>query len=239
MQSAAALAATAAGSWICALDLSDRRALLALGRARRYAAGALISSPLDPARGLFMVMEGSVQISIGRWDGAHCLLQIVRAGGSFAETSIVSGARESIAVTARTEALLHFVPRNALRRLLEERPPVLCAFTAALAMRARYQTLLLETLVLLKPLERLQARLAGLAMSTEPDWTGAQSVRLDITQTELAAMCALSRPVVNRILKTLASWNQVELGYGLIAVRRALLEDVRMRRDGARAQRCN
>jgi CRP/FNR family cyclic AMP-dependent transcriptional regulator len=228
----AAQAATATGSWICALAPSDKEELWRLGKSRRLLPGVVLSSPGEPLQALHMVLEGSVQFSVNRTDGAHCLLQIVWAGGSFGETAMACAGRESITATVRTEALLHVIPHAPLDRLLDERPALLRALAASLAMRARYQVQLLETLVLLRPRDRLRARLAGLAMSTDLGRAGRECVRLDVTQTELASMCALSRPVVNRILNDLAARDEVVLGYGLIAVNPRLMHRVRADRDG-------
>ncbi|MBL8773492.1 MAG: Crp/Fnr family transcriptional regulator [Phenylobacterium sp.] len=203
-------------SWIDTLPCSARDALLSAGRRRDYPAGAQVYGLGDSPGGLYRVQTGSARIYLGGADGQILILRLSRAGDVFGQTVALDGAPAPIFVEARTPLSVLFFPQAELSRLQMRHPEILEGLSRQAATTIRGLMAALQELALMPLPMRLLSRLRALSRDAPAaeGWS-----RVDISQWEVTAMLAASRPAVNKALRSLERDGAVRLGRGWIEMR--------------------
>jgi small-conductance mechanosensitive channel len=117
------------------LDEGDVAALAAASRRRALRAGEILLRAGEPGASLFIVVEGVLDAWHEGPDGARQWLASVGAGGTIGEFSLLTGEPRSATVTAKRDALLLEIGRDALLPVLERRPELAEALGRVLAAR--------------------------------------------------------------------------------------------------------
>jgi len=219
-------------NWVDALGAETRAALLAVGRPRRFLAGATVYYSTDTPDGVFLIVSGSAYLQLGRRTGETLLLRIARQGEVLGELVALDAAPAPIVVSARTDLAVISFPRPEFARLRTTYPEIRDALVQALSVHLRGSLQLMEEIALLALPERARSRLCILAQEASPLAAGVQPVALDITQAELASMLACSRPALNKVLAALEDAGEIALRFKVIEVRPGLM-DVLRRKTGA------
>jgi CRP/FNR family transcriptional regulator len=100
-------------------DLAD---LVIDCRYRTPAKGERFFEAGDPSEAFFVVVGGEVKLSSATPAGRECVVEVVRAGESFALVSVLDGDPHPVSATALTDCGVIRVPRAAFLRLLARRP---------------------------------------------------------------------------------------------------------------------
>ena len=214
-------------NWVDKLSAETRAALLAVGRPRRFQAGATVHYSIDAPDGVFLIVSGSAYLHLGRRTGETLLLRIARQGEVFGELVALDAAPAPIFVSARTDLVAISFPRSEFVRLRTAYPEIRDALVQALAVHLRGSLQLMEEIALLALPERARARLCILAQEASPLTAGVEPVALDITQAELASMLASSRPALNKVLAILEEAGEIALRFKVIEVRPGLMDALR------------
>lgn len=130
--------------------------LLAAVRERHLPAGTTLLREGDPGDGLYILREGTVEISLpGASPGARMLAEL-GPGAVFGEMAILEEKPRSAAAVARTDAKVWFVPREAVLAAIRQSPELGLRLLRELSRRLREfnrlyveQTLQMERLALL------------------------------------------------------------------------------------------
>jgi CRP/FNR family transcriptional regulator, cyclic AMP receptor protein len=176
--------------------------LTAALRSRRYRHDEVIFHVDDPGDSLFVVVNGSVKITLSADDGTEpAILTTIGRGGFFGELALLDGAPRSATAIAMDAVEALVLRRDAFDRLVDSEPGLRRALLASLAAEIRRLTAQVEDLHFLD----LPGRLARhLLRVIEPGGDGSATgeVRLPwpYTQGELAGMIGGSRQSVNRLL---------------------------------------
>jgi CRP/FNR family transcriptional regulator, cyclic AMP receptor protein len=189
--------------------LDDRTlALLALAlRPRRYKRGVVIFHEDDPGDSLYIVMGGSVKITVSAEDGTEpTILATIGPGGFFGELALLDGAPRSATASALGPVETLVLGRAPFDRLVDEQPALRRALLVSLAREIRRLTGQVEDLHFLDLPGRLARHLLRLApaeqgavgLATVPE--GEIRLPWPYTQGELAGMIGGSRQSVNRLL---------------------------------------
>ena len=171
-------------------------------RVRRFRRGETVFHLGDPGDALFIVMSGSIKITLPADTGDEAILATLRPGDFFGELALLDGAPRSATAIAIEATETYVLPRDRFRDLIATEPIMRDALLATMAAEVRRLTHHVEELHFLDITGRLASRLARLAnesgATAQPDGT----IRLagPLTQGDLAAMIGCTRQSVNKLL---------------------------------------
>jgi CRP/FNR family cyclic AMP-dependent transcriptional regulator len=185
------------------LPAAERRRLLGHGAERVLREGEVLFAEGEPCRGLYLLVEGQVELRQISPRGRAQVLHSEGPGATLGEAPLFDrgGYVASAVATAPTRAL--FVPRAAIVALFRRYPEVALSLLETLARRARHFADLAGRLTFRPVHERLAhyiVRAAG--------WPGHRvpaglTVDLGLTQEQLAAHVGTVRELVARALSQL------------------------------------
>ncbi len=162
-----------------------------------FGRGAFIQHEGDACRAMYCIREGRVRIFKTSPEGKIQVLKVMGAGETFNEVPVFDGGPNPASAQALEPTTLYVIGKEALRRLVRDRPAVALALLAAFAGKLRHFTHLVEEL----SFKTVTARLANilLGFAAEGDRGGAPPPRM--SQQDLAAMAGTAREMVGRALK--------------------------------------
>jgi len=190
--------------------LEDRQieALASICVPADYPKGRTIFLEGSQAQGLYVVMSGQVKIFKLSLEGREQIIHIYGPGEPFGEVPVFEGGRFPANAEATADSRVLFVPRDGLRRLLENDSTLAMNMLAALSRKLRRFTVKLENLTLKETPQRVAAYLLDLSDRSG----GAAEVTLDISKGHLAGLLGTAQETLSRVLKRLSE-------AGLIRVR--------------------
>lgn len=180
---------------------------------RHYDRGEVIE--VEGARGgsLRFVKSGLVKLSTTSADGREQVLRLVPAGESFNLMAALDGQPSAATATALDRTTIYSIRRDALSRLLAERPEVARAAMVALAATTRELISLAKDLALY----HVDERLARLLLDQER--CACERCRKHyMTQQEMAAIIGTAREMVGRALHNFQAAGIIELHHGHVVV---------------------
>ena len=184
------------------LDEEGLASLVRGMRIRRFRRSETVFHVGDPGDALFVVMSGSIKITLPADTGDEAILATLRPGDFFGELALLDGAPRSATAVAIEPTETFILARDRFRELIATEPVMREALLATMAAEVRRLTHHVEELHFLDITGRLASRLARLA--DEPGAVVSQdgSVRLPgpLTQGDLAAMIGCTRQSVNKLL---------------------------------------
>lgn len=158
--------------------------------------GAFIQHEGDACRAMYCVREGRVRVFKTSSEGKMQVLKVMGPGETFNEVPVFDGGPNPASAQALERAILYVFGKEALRRLVRERPAVALALLAVFAGKLRHFTRLVEEL----SFKTVTARLANilLGFAAEASRSGPPP---RMSQQDLAAMAGTAREIVGRALK--------------------------------------
>jgi CRP/FNR family transcriptional regulator, dissimilatory nitrate respiration regulator len=175
----------------------------AAGTIRRLAAGEALFRQADPARAIFAVLSGRVQLLRHTSAGQRVLLHDARPGELLAEAALFAEAYHCDA-TAAIAAEVRVLPKPALHEALRRDPALALGLAGTLA----HQVQALRGRLALRDLRPARERvLAGLALHAGP---GGGAVRLPGTLADFAAEIGLTHEALYRTLASLEREGRIE-----------------------------
>jgi CRP/FNR family transcriptional regulator, cyclic AMP receptor protein len=194
--------ALAAVPLFAGLDADGMASLTRGMRIRRFRRGETIFHLGDPGDALFIVMGGSIKITLPADSGDEAILATLRPGDFFGELALLDGAPRSATAVAIEATETYILPRERFRELISSEPIMREALLATLAAEVRRLTHHVEELHFLDITGRLASRLTRLASESGATKLADGSIRLagPLTQGDLAAMIGCTRQSVNKLL---------------------------------------
>jgi CRP/FNR family transcriptional regulator, cyclic AMP receptor protein len=188
-----------------------------LGQPDRVAvAGQMLKSELQPGqivfargdagRNVYLVVSGSVRLSVFSADGRLLSFKHANAGDIFGEIAALDGGRRTADAVALTRVVAMTLTKEQLDRLIETNPRVARAAIGWLCQRLRDTSAQAEAIAL-HPVEVRLARYLLSRMMPAPSGSPAAgpsdrkaTIDLGISQGELASLIGASRQKVNAAL---------------------------------------
>jgi CRP/FNR family transcriptional regulator/CRP/FNR family cyclic AMP-dependent transcriptional regulator len=202
------------------LRKEDLQALASRGTVRNYRTGTVIFHEGAKGDSLHIIVEGAVRISMLSARGEEATLAILGPGECIGDLSMLDGRPRSASAIATQPAKTLIVTREHFRSWLLERPRAALVLLETLAMRVRRTDEALADMAFLDLPHRLVKRLVELTHNhPEVHASTRASVKLKVTQSELASMLGVSRESVNKQLNSLAKNGSISLGRGSITVK--------------------
>jgi CRP-like cAMP-binding protein len=171
-------------------------------RVRRFRRGETVFHVGDPGDALFIVMAGSIKITLPADSGDEAILATLRAGDFFGELALLDGAPRSATAVAIEPTETYVLSRDGFRELIATQSQMREALLATLAAEVRRLTNHVEELHFLDITGRLASRLVRLSAESGATRLADGGVRLagPLTQGDLAAMIGCTRQSVNKLL---------------------------------------
>lgn len=184
----------------------------ALAHLRRLKAGAMLFHQGDRAERFYFVFSGQIKLHRVASDGQEKLVEVMRAGDSFAEALLFTGAANyPVSATALKGTLLASLHGAHYRRLLEEHPSICLDILGILTLRLHQRLNEIDTLTLANASRRV-VRFLSQAQEEE-----CGVVTLDVPKRLIASKLGIQPETFSRILHRL-------IDAGLISVQRRRIE---------------
>ena len=210
----------AAVSAECGLDRSAVDALFAAALVRRFARGASIY-PQGTHRGsVFLVVSGTVSVSIVLPNGAQILCAFYQPGAMFGFPIVESERPRWSAADAFTATTVAVVPRRDFERIIAGQPPAVMMrfFNKVLERQARFAMRLVHC-VALDLRGRLALTLVDLATTFGVSNGDGVRVDLPITHENLAEMVGASRERISKAMAALMAEGLIKYARQDVVVR--------------------
>ena len=177
----------------------------AAATAQRWAAGKVIFQRGDAGEWLVALKSGRVRLSLITQAGRELTLRHAEPGDTLGELALFDQDPRSADATAVLDTTGYVLARRSYEALASKYPKLTMGVARYLSRRLRETTEQLESIALY-PLEARAARflLFTLRQLNGLDLPSRATLRLEISQTELATVLGASRPKVNRALLALA-----------------------------------
>jgi CRP/FNR family transcriptional regulator, cyclic AMP receptor protein len=203
------------------LRSEEIQALTAHGNVQTFQRGQVIFRQGDAGHALYLLLSGSVHITVLSTEGREATLAILGPGESFGDLAVLDGRSRSATAVAAQQSDVFVVSRDEFFRWLNEHPSATFALLEALSLRLRQKDERFADLAFLDVSRRLARRLLDLA-AMRRTWTGDPTdgdVVLHITQDQLASSMGVTRQSVNAELQKFEERGWISLKRGTCAIR--------------------
>jgi CRP-like cAMP-binding protein len=193
------------------LDDTELSAIGARAIEQKLGKGEILFLAGDPAKGLFVIVEGAVRAFRVGADGREQVIHVERAGATVGELPLFDEGVCPSTVAAEEDSLLLFIPKTEVHRLLLDHPRIAMAALKVLAGRLRNCAGLVETLSLHDVDRRLARLLLGEARSRGHRTASAVEFEFALTHQQIASRIGSVREVVSRAYSRLQSGGLVRV----------------------------
>jgi CRP-like cAMP-binding protein len=180
------------------LEAAPLAALAERAVGRRLARGEQLFGAGEEARGLYVVVEGSIKAFRMSLDGREQVIHVEREGATLAEVPVFDDGPTPSNVAAETDAVVLFIDKRDVRRLCLEHPGIALAALKVLAGRLRRCSDLVATLSLQDVSQRLARFLLSEAAARGERSGDGVAVDLPLTKEQIATRIGSVREVVSR-----------------------------------------
>jgi CRP/FNR family transcriptional regulator len=193
------------------LEETELRALAERAVERRLAKGEILFVAGEEARGLYVVVSGAVRAFRESPDGREQVIHVERAGSTVAEVPVFDDRAYPSTVAADDDAVLLFIDKRDVRRLIVEYPKIGLAALKLLAGRLRRCSDLVEALSLREVGQRIARLLLAEAERRGVRTEAGVRFELTLTKHQIAARVGTVREVASRALARLQADGLVRL----------------------------
>lgn len=168
-----------------------------------YAANVIVFAEREAAKGLYVVLDGEVRLSINSNEGKRLSLRIARKGDILGLASTLSGNPYETTAETLYPAKIAPIPREVFLKFLSRHPEVYQTVTEELSRDVAMACEQLRTVALSSSAPEKLARL--LLEWSDPGHTATETgsrVRFSMTHEEIGEFIGASRETVTRTLST-------------------------------------
>ena len=179
-----------------------------------YGKGRLIFSEGEDGRGFFIIRSGRVKVFKVSPEGKEQILRVFGVGEHFAEVAALDGQCFPASAAALELTATVFFPREAFVDFLQHHPTLAINVLASFARRLRQFTQLIEAL----SLKAVPSRLAAYILALSEQAHHADTIELDLTKGQLAAVIGTIPETLSRVFLKLGQEGLIELNGSRITV---------------------
>ena len=209
------------------LRADDSRHIAALLQKHTLRKGEVLFRNGEEGHSLYMITAGKIKIVRQSRDGDEMILAVLSTGDFCGEMALLDGLSRSADAVAVEETHIYGLNRKDFLAYVMNNETAVKAILSALSKRLRKADDFLEDIVFLKVAPRLAKKLIELAGSNGFREGENGSIKLSVTQKDLAGMIGTTRESVNKELRTLREKNLVSLSGSAILIHN--LEALRQR----------
>ena len=169
----------------------------------RFQAGAGIMTATQPGEVVYIVLDGTLKVSVVQADGRELSLAILGPGETVGELALADRGGRSADVVALEPTTMLWLDRTQFGLLRREMPALTENLLVLLARRLRLANAQLQAIATLDVHGRVARQLLALADAygeAVPGTTGAVRIPLRLTQGDLANLVGATRVRVNEVL---------------------------------------
>jgi CRP/FNR family transcriptional regulator len=185
------------------LDETELRALAERAIERKLSRDEILFVAGDEARGLFVVVAGSLRAFREGVDGREQVIHVESAGATIAELPVFDDKPYPSTVAAEEDTIVLYLDRNDVKSLCLKHPRIALAALKLLAGRLRKCAELVEALSLREVDQRLARWLLSEGRTRGSRTQSGIEVTLVLTNQQIAAHIGTVREVVSRALSRL------------------------------------
>lgn len=174
---------------------------------KRFGKGEIIFSEGDPGNGFYVIAEGVVKIFKVSSEGKEQILHIFGIGEPFGEVPVFTCQPFPANAEAIAKSRLLFFPREDFVGLITANPALSLSMLAVLSMRLRQFTVQIENL----SLKEVPGRLASYLLYLADKQGKSDSVRLDISKSQLASLLGTIPETLSRIFSKMTDMKLIEV----------------------------
>jgi CRP/FNR family transcriptional regulator len=189
-----------AAGFFCELPSAALRAFDAIKQTTTYPGGALLFMEKQDARGVFVLCEGEVKLSISSSEGKTLILRVARAGEILGLMAALSGSPYEVTAETLRPCAVAFVRREDFLRFVAKHPEA--SHGVVRQMTAQYQGACeqLRTVGLSASAhEKLARLLLTWTAGMQPTKEGTR-IKMPLTHEEIAEFIGTTRETVTRTL---------------------------------------
>jgi CRP-like cAMP-binding protein len=172
----------------------------------------------DEVDGLYFIQSGCIRVETTQSEQGPAMLIIFNQGSWIGEAEIIAGTSRITTMHALRDCSLLFLPRRDLSALLKQFPELWRGLGYIASEHLYVAVAGMSDLVIRSSSHRLAAILLRLCGARVPGFSGSINLELDITQSELAQLCNVSRSVISEHLEELEQRGIVQTGYGRLRI---------------------
>lgn len=212
--------------FFCQLQQAALKDLNAIKFSSTYPGGAVLFIEKQTARGVYVICEGEVKLSISSSEGKKLILRIAKAGEVLGSSSALSGTLHEFTAETLRPCQVAFIPRDAFLRFMSKHPEAYPIVASQLGSQYQVACEQLRNLGLTASApEKLAKLLLDFAVTGQRTKEGTR-VKLPLTHEEIAEFIGTTRETVTRTLSEFKSQHLVELrGSTLVIENREALEE--------------
>lgn len=169
--------------------------------------GGLIFNRGDPARGLYLLLEGQIKLGVTSPNGTEKVISIVSPGESFGEAVLFLERQFPVYAQGTQDAKLLLVPKNIIFSLLDTDPTVARKMLAGLSVRMHQLVQDIEML----SLQSCTQRFIGFLLQISADAADANSVTLPASKATIASLLNLTPETLSRTMTKLQQAGLIEV----------------------------
>ncbi len=186
---------------------------------RRLARNEILFVAGDEAAGLFVVASGALRAFREGVDGREQVIHVERAGATIAELPVFDDKPYPSTVAAEEETVVLFLDKRDVRALCLKHPQIALAALKLLAGRLRKCAELVETLSLHEVDQRLARWLLNEAKARGIRTDEGLTIKLVLTNQQIAARIGSVREVVSRALARLQQNGMITIDGRIIVIK--------------------
>jgi CRP/FNR family transcriptional regulator, cyclic AMP receptor protein len=183
-----------------------------------YRKGQIIFYRSDPGNAMYVLVSGSVALSLTSETGAEVTVARLRPVEHFGELSVLDGQPRCVTAVASEAAEALAIYRENLLALLQRHADAALEIAVSLSLRVRRTTDLLADMAFLALLTRIAKRLCEIAGIMHDG--SARAADIQTHQEEIAEMVGASREAVNKQLARLREMGLIHTSRGHVRILR-------------------
>ena len=168
---------------------------------RRFGVGEMIFRRGDPGSSMIVLVQGRLRVGATSAEGRELTIGLLGPGSVLGDMAVLDGKPRSADVVAMAPGLALILERGTVLPFLKDRPELLLRMLHILCERLRRADAALEDLALASLAARLARVLLLLAAEHGAAGPGGTVIRLQLSQSDLAAQVGATREGVNRQLR--------------------------------------
>lgn len=186
------------------LSPTDRMAICSAMIERSFVAGNIIVfEEDDESQTFFMIVSGSVHVTVLSSAGKQTILATLRRGEFFGEMAVLDGEPRSASVVAADSCILLMLYRKTFVEILQKYPKITIAMLVEMSRRLRKSNRHINTLSMMSVFGRVADVLLQLAKENGRKVGSMIVVEKRPTHQMIAEMAGTSRETVSRVLSQL------------------------------------
>ena len=176
------------------LDEDQFTQVISIAERRNYRKGEIIFQEGDAGNGFYLVESGKVKIYKLSFEGKEHILHIYGPGKPFGEVPVFEGHNFPAHAQAMVKTSAIFFPREDFVALIMENPSLAMNMLAALSMRLREFTIMVENLAL----KEVPARLASYLLVLAKEHQGRSRMELPVSKSQIAGLLGTTPETISR-----------------------------------------